>query len=131
MYKKKKKINERAIDKRLAMFCDDILELNQDAIFAISKKFVENPDKSLKSEINGLPVIVSSVAIKDLTIPSGYSIVDNSYLTTWCDDDPLVKVIHSDMKFIDGEVNGKIIKGLYLDIDKDKEFKESKNFISF
>lgn len=131
MYKKKKKINERAVDKRLETFCDDILELNPDAFFAISKKFVENPDKSLKSEIKGLPVIVSSLEIKDLTIPSGYSIVDNNYLTTWCDDEPLVKIIHSDMKFIDGDVNGKTIKGLYLDIDKDREFKESKNFISF
>ncbi len=130
MYKKKKKINERAVDKRLETFCDDILELNPDAFFAISKKFVENPDKSLKSEIKGLPVIVSSLEIKDLTIPSGYSIVDN-YLTTWCDDEPLVKIIHSDMMFIDGDVNGKTIKGLYLDIDKDREFKESTSFISF
>lgn len=131
MYKKKKKINERAIDKRLETFCDDFLKLNSDAFFAISKKFVENPDKSLKSEINGLQVIVSSMAIEDLTIPSGYSIVDSCYLTTWCDDERLVKIIHSDMKFIDGDINEKKIKGLYLDIDKDREFKESKSFISF
>ena len=77
MYKKNKKVKEKAVDKRLAMFCEDILRLNPDALFAISKKFVENADNSLKSEIKGLPVIVSSVAIEDLTIPSGYSIVDN------------------------------------------------------
>ena len=42
MYKKVKKMNEAAIDCRLASICEDLLKVNKDAIFAISRKFVEN-----------------------------------------------------------------------------------------
>lgn len=91
MYKKMKKLNEKAIDIRLQCFCNDILLLNEDVFFAISKKFIENPDKSIRYEIIGVPVIVSSVPLESLTIPSGYSIKYNGYLTTWCDKKPLAK----------------------------------------
>lgn len=47
MYTKRKKLNENAIDKKLESFCTDLLSENPDAAFLISKKFVENPDKSL------------------------------------------------------------------------------------
>lgn len=35
------------------------------------------------------------------------------------------------MNFIDGEINKKTIKNLYLDMEKSEEFKKSKNFKSY
>ena len=78
MYKKVKKINEAAIDCRLASICEDLLKVNKDAIFAISRKFVENSNGSFKSEVNGNKVIVSSKQIDSLIIPSCLNLVNKN-----------------------------------------------------
>lgn len=73
-----------------------------------------------------MPVIVTSKKIEELVIPSSYKIVDENYLATWCDINALVKLIYSEINFMDGEVKGKTIKNYYLDIDKGDEFNKSK-----
>lgn len=129
MYQKKSKVNDMAVDKRLSGICEDLLDLNEDAVFLIAKRFVENGDKTLKSEISGLPVIISSIPLNKLTIPSSYSVTESNYLRTWCDDDPIIKLLYSEIKFSDGEINGKKITNLYLDFD-DRELEKSKKYIS-
>ena len=117
MYKRRKKIIERAFDDVLISICNELLKLNPDVLFLTSKKFVEKPDKTLGEEIKGLSVIISSVPVNELNIPSSLSI-NNNYITTWCDEEHLIKVIHSKINFYDGEINGKLYKNLYMDLDK-------------
>lgn len=117
MYQKRKKVTQKAFNEKLISVCDELLEFNEDVFLAISKKFVENPDKSLGEEIESLPIIISSISVDKLVIPPSLRLKDGNYITTWCDNDPLIKVIHSKMNFYDGEINGKIFKNLYLDFE--------------
>lgn len=132
MYKKAKKMNEAAIDCRLASICEDLLKVNKDAIFAISRKFVENSNGSFKSEVNGNKVIVSSKQIDSLIIPSCLNLVNKNgdfYLTIWCDDQELIRILYSHMSFEDGIINNKRIENLYLDLENDEEFKKTTAYI--
>lgn len=132
MYKKVKKMNEAAIDCRLVSICEDLLKVNKDAIFAISRKFVENSNGSFKSEVNGNKVIVSSKQIDSLIIPSCLNLVNKNgdfYLTIWCDDRELIRLLYSHMSFEDGIINNKRIENLYLDLENDEEFKKTTAYI--
>lgn len=133
MYKKRKKVIKEAINQRLEDICIDLLKLNQDAFFMTSKRFVEKPDKTLGSEIKNTPVIISSKPLEELSIPSCYSLKKDNTLTTWCDTDPLIKMMYSKITFHDGNINGKNIKNLYMDIENQDEynklvFKSFKNY---
>lgn len=123
MYIKRKKINENAINKRLESICHDLLLKNTDAMFIISKKYIEKSKGNLQ-EIDSLPIIISSIPLNEVVMPSFYKIKDDGTLSTWCDTDPIIKIAHSKLKFTDGEINGKEIKNLYLDIEDEKELKK-------
>ena len=124
MYKRRKKVIKEAINKRLEEICLDFLKFNQDAFFMTSRKFVENTDKTLGSEIESLPVIISSKPLEELVVPSCYSLKKSNDLTTWCDSDPLIKMMYSKVNFTSGNVNGKEIKNLYMNIEKEDEYKK-------
>lgn len=115
MYKKVKKVYENAIDKRLETICNDFLKINDTAIFAISKKFIERTDNQFDYDVKQLPVIISSIPIEELIIPSGLSVNENGYISTWCDNDPLIKLVHKNFNFVDlDSKNGKKVKHLEI-----------------
>ena len=120
MYKKMKKEQHRARDFRIEAICSDLIKWNEDTTFLVSKKFVVTSDKKLGNEINGLPIVISTTPINELVILHSYKLTENGELTTWCDEnDPLVKLVYSPIKFTDGEINGKKIPNMYLDIEAD------------
>lgn len=132
MYKKVKKMNEAVIDCRLANICEALLKVNKDTIFVISRKFVENSNGSFKSEVNENKVIVSSKHIDSLIIPSCLNLVNKNgdfYLTIWFDDQELIRLLYSHMSFENGIINNKRIENLYLDLEKDEEFKKTTSYI--
>lgn len=122
MYKKRKSINKDLIDHNMESYCYDLLEVNADAIFCISKRFIETENKGYFDEIinNNLKVIISSVEPEKLCIPSSYMLVQQNheyYLTTWCDSQrPLAKIIYRNFIFTDGNIKDKKIKKLNLEI---------------
>ena len=118
MYKKVKKFKRRAFDDRLAAICEELIEINDGAFFAISKKFFIKENGELKEEIKTVPIIISSINISSLIIPSTYYF-DGENLCNWCDNTVLVKIVYSPMKFIDGNIKEKEIKNLYLDIENE------------
>lgn len=122
MYKKRKKINKELYDRNLESYCKDLLMVNDDVLFCVSKRFIENENKSGFKEIenNNIKVIVSSIEPEKLNIPSSYKLVVKDfeyYLTTWCDiKKPLAKIIYRNFIFTDGDINNKKIKNLNLEI---------------
>lgn len=105
MYKKRKKLIDRAINLKIEAMCDDLINFNSDALFIVSKKFVLKPDKSLGKELSCLPVVIVTKPIEQLIIPSSYFLTSNNELTTWCDNEELlVKLVYSNIKFTDGEI---------------------------
>ena len=127
MYKKCKKFTKRAYDNKLGLICDRLIDQNSDAFFTISKKFVVKPDNTLGDEIKGVPVIISSVEIDKLVIPSTYHL-NKGFLSNWCDEEPLVKLIYSPMRFIDGDVNGVSISNLFLDFECFDDIQKTLNY---
>lgn len=75
MYKKRKRYTKKTYDNKIALLCDQIIEQNPEVYFAVSKKFVENPDGSLGDEIEKLPIIISSVSLGKLKIPSSFNLL--------------------------------------------------------
>ena len=128
MYKKRKSLLEDAINHNLNAICDELLWFNENAIFAISRKFKETTKKTLGEEIKGFPVIVSSIPIEELAIPSSLSMDLDGNLTTWCDTNILAKIIYSPIKFIDGEIKGKKIIDLYMNFEDDEFVESSKHY---
>ncbi len=115
MYKKVRKINEDAIDKRLYIICEDFLKVNETTIFAISKKYIEKLDNECIPDVKQLPVIFSSSSIEDLIIPPGLTLNEDGYISTWCDNDPLIKLVHKNFNFVDlDSKNGKKVKHLEI-----------------
>ena len=121
-FKKVKKIKARAFDDRLVSVCDELLKLNPETSFIVSKKFREESE-----EISGLPVIATTTPIENLTIPSCFGL-KGQYLTCWCDSDPLVKLVHSEIKYTDGEINGRLVRHLYVDVENVEEIRKSKKY---
>ena len=127
MYIKRKKILEVAIDKTLDDICEEFSKINEDVCFLISKKFVEKSKTELGEEISSAKIIVSSKPIKELQIPSAFKVKTNGDITTWIDDKHVIaKVIHSNIKFTDGNINGKTIPNMYLDIEDEEKIKKLK-----
>ena len=132
MYKKIKKEHHRARDFKIEAMCSDLIDANPDTLFIVSKKFVVTPDKKLGKEIKGLPLVISTTPIKELIIPSKYTLTDSDELTTWCDgNESLVKLVYSKVKFTDGEIKGKKISNMYLDIENEKEIRKLKRYENF
>ena len=132
MYKKIKKIMNKARDFRIESMCSDLIDANPDTLFIVSKKFVIKPNKELGNEVKGLPLVVSSTPIEELSIPSTYSLTKSGELTTWCDEKySLVKLVYSPVKFTDGEIKGKKIPNMYLDIEKEAEISKLKRYENF
>lgn len=128
MYQKSKKFNIRTRDDRLESICSDLIEWNENTIFLVSKKFVLISKKELGEEINNLPLVISSTPIEELIIPSTYGLTTSNELTTWCDDDALVKLVYSPIKFYDEQVKGKKIKNFYMDVENLDEINKLKKF---
>lgn len=126
-FKKVSKVKSRAYDERLLAVCKELMILNKDTSFIISKKFKETSDEQILTEISGLPVIVTTTPINELDIPSCFGLKAD-YLTNWCDDDPLVRLVYSNIKYTDGEINGRTIKHLYVDIDNIEEVRKAKSY---
>lgn len=121
MYKKRKKFTNRAYDIKLAIICDKLIEINTSAFFAISKKFIEKKDGSLGRDLtldgkNEVPIIISSVPVETLFIPSTYRLNEDGVLTNWDGDVVLAKLVHYQMMFTDGQINGENYTDLNLDI---------------
>ena len=132
MYKKIKKEHHKARDFKIEAMCSDLIDANPDTLFIVSKKFVVTPDKKIGEEIKGLPVVVSTTPIGELVIPHSYTLTESCELTTWCDkDDSLVRLVYSPIKFVDGEINGKKITNIYLDIEKEAEISKLKRYEKF
>ena len=132
MYKKIKKLQHKARDFKTESMCSDLIDANPDTLFIVSKKFVVTPDKKLGKEIKGLPLVISTTPIKELIIPSKYTLTDSDELTTWCDgNESLVKLVYSKVKFTDGEIKGKKISNMYLDIESEKEIRKLKRYENF
>ena len=110
---KKKNIT---IDPKLYDIADKLLEYNPDCVFAISKSFMLNGNGSLGKEIRRMPCIITSIEVNKLVIPSCFKLLEGNYLSTWCDDDPLIKLESRNIIFEDGDIKGKKIKNLYLKI---------------
>ena len=121
MYKKRKRYTKKTYDNKIALLCDQIIEQNPEVCFAISKKFIENPDGSLGEETEKLPIIISSVPLDEIKIPSSFDLRYGSYLTNWCDNEPLARLAQGSFRFVDGEINGKKVEHLYLDLNYDIE----------
>ncbi len=119
MYKKRKRYTKKTYDNKIALLCDQIIEQNPEVYFAVSKKFIENADGSLGDEIEKLPIIISSVSLDKLKIPSSFNLLYGSYLTNWCDNEPLARLTQGSFKFVDGEIKGKKVERLYLDLNYD------------
>ena len=132
MYKKRNKVINKARDFRIESICSELIKFNPDTLFITSKKFVLRPDKKLGEEIKGLPIVVTTTPVEELFIPSSYSLTKNNELSTWCDkEDGLVKLVNSNVKFIDGEINGRKISNLYLDVLEEQEIKKQKRYKRF
>lgn len=121
MYKKRKKFTNLAYDIKLAQICDKLIEINSNAFFAISKKFIEEKDGSIGRDLtldgkNKVPIIISSIPVENLFIPSTYRLKEDGILTNWDGDVVLARLVHYQMKFTDGEINGKRYVDLNLDI---------------
>lgn len=117
MYRKRKKIINSAIDIRLESIISDFFVYNEDTVFLISKSYIERPDGTLGDEIEQVPFIITSTPIEELNIPSSYKINKNWYLSNWCDSNYLIKLIHSNFHYSDGQINGKTYNDLYLELD--------------
>ena len=120
MYKRNKKVDLKQTDVDLLLICDDLLYYNNNATFAIFKKYYETTNV----EIQGEKLIVSSVPIEKLHIPSEYKVNSNGVLTLLDENYVLGILIHSDLTFLP---NGKINE-FYLDFDKQKEIEKVKNY---
>ena len=132
MYKKMKKLYHKARDFKIEAMCSDLIDANPNTLFIVSKKFVVTPDKKLGKEIKGLPLVISTTPINELEIPSKYTLTESAELTTWCDEKySLVRLVYSPVKFADGEIKGKKISNLYLDIEKEEEIKKLKRYEKF
>ncbi len=121
MYRKRKKYLEKAIDDKIALICDDLIKINPEVDFAVSKKFIESKHTLLAEESEKIIVIISSAPLEELKIPGSLNLKNDSCLTTWCDNEPLAKLVYIPFKFIDGETNGKKVKHLYLDLDLEQK----------
>ena len=127
MYTKRKKIMKVAIDSILDDICEEFLKVNEDACFLISNKYVEKSKTELGDEISSAKIIVSSIPIEELRVPSAFKVKSNGDITTWIDEEHvLAKVIHSNIKFTDGNINGKTIPNMYLDIEDEEKIKKLK-----
>ena len=126
-FKKTPKVKLRAYDEKLLSVCKELMVSNPETSFVISKKFKVASDEKILTEISGLPVIVTTTPVEELDIPSCFGL-KGDYLTTWCDDDPLVILVHSNITYTDGEINGRLIKHLYVDIDNIEEVRKAKSY---
>ena len=81
MYKKCKKITNRARDLKLESICSDLIKWNKETIFLVSKSFILTPKKELGDEVVNLPLVISSTPIEELVIPSAYSLTKSNELT--------------------------------------------------
>ena len=132
MYKKIKKTINKARDFKIEAMCSDLIDANPDTLFIVSKKFIIKPNKELGEEIKGLPLVISTTPIEGLKVPSTYLLKESGELTTWCDEKySLVRLVYSPVKFTDGEIKGKKITNLYLDIEKEAEIKKLKRYENF
>ena len=104
------------IDARLYDMASKLLEYNPNCVFAISKVFEEKSDGALGKELETIPCIVVNMAVNTLMIPSCFKLLPGNYLTTWCDNDPSVKLERRKIMFKDGNIKEKTIKDLYLKI---------------
>lgn len=126
MYKKLKKPNKNYSNLKLQNYCSDLLAYNPDATLIISKRFIENANDKGFTEIKdkNIPIIYSSVDPGELLNPRSLTIrkiyegdEEHYYLTLWCDREiPLARIVHKQLVFTDGDIKGKEIKNLYLDI---------------
>lgn len=126
MYKKLKKPRKNYSNLKLQNYCSDLLAYNPDATFVISKRFIENAKDEGFVEIKdkNIPIIYSSVTPEKLLNPKSFTIrkiyegdEEHYYLTIWCDMEiPLARIVHKQLVFTDGDIKGKEIKNLYLDI---------------
>ena len=127
-FKKRNKMQVKAFDERLLKVCRELLIVNPGTYFAICKKFKEDSTNKKLTEIGGIPVIMSSIPIKDLVIPSCFDLQRNNNLSLWSDDDGLIKLVYTNMTFTDGEVNGRKIKHLYADFDEIEKVRKVKAY---
>lgn len=126
MYKKKAKFNFSACDAKLAAICNELLTFNADAVFAISKNYVENKGKNNSfEEIKTNPIIISSIPLEELVLPSYYALRGDA-ITLWYDDSIIVKLVYSNLVFSDGDIKNKHIDNLYLDIENEDYIKSLK-----
>lgn len=128
MYKKRKNILNQAIDPLLTSIIDEFLQYNKEASFIINKKFIDKGNNQLGDEIIGLPIIISTIPLSDLVIPSSIKLDSKGYITSWCDDIPLIRMIYSKITYVDGYIKEQKIKNLYLDIDKQNEIEQLKKY---
>lgn len=115
-YTKRKKVNNSAINANLCDIASELLKLNPDGVFAISSTFEEKGNDMLGDEIVSTPCIISTIPVKFLTIPSCFKLVGGEYLSTWCDEDPIVKIIHKKIVFRDAQIEGKKYKDHFMKI---------------
>lgn len=126
MYKKKAKFNFSTCDAKLAAICNELLTFNEDAVFAISKNYVENKGKNNSfEEIKTNPIIISSIPLEELVLPSYYAL-RGDVITLWYDDSIIVKLVYSNLVFSDGDIKNKHIDNLYLDIENEDYIKSLK-----
>lgn len=126
MYKKKARFNAKACDSKLAAISNELLFYNEDAVFAISKNYVErNKTDGLFEEVKSCPIIISSIPLEKLELPS-YYILRNDELTLWTDDEVIAKIVYSNLVFRDGNINDKKVKDLYLNIENNDYIKSLK-----
>lgn len=116
MYIKRKKTSYKTIDRNLMDICEDLLNYNNSVTLGISKKFSLTKEDQLDKEIEGLPVIISSVPINELLIPTRFKLDENNCLSHWFDDEMIAKMTYLQMSFIDS--NG--YQRFYLDMDEEK-----------
>ena len=122
-FKKRKKFTNRAYDIKQAQICDRLIEINYGAFFVISKKFIQEKEGSLWRDLtldgkNRITIIISSVPIENLFIPSTYHLTEDNFLTNWDGDVVLAKLVHYPMWFKDGEIKGKKYDDLYFYIEE-------------
>ena len=126
MYKKRAKFNLNACDSKLSAICNELLNYNEDAVFAISKNYIQKSDsKNMFYEMNTNPIIISSVPLEEIKLPS-YYVLRNNELTLWTDNDVIARIIYSNLVFTDGEIKNKKINNLYLDIENEDYIKSLK-----
>ena len=123
MYKKKLKFNLGACDLKLVAICNELLSYNEDALFVISKNYLEK--NGFFEEVGSMPIIVSSIPLEELKLPS-YYVLKNNNLMLWTGDEIIVKLIYSNLVFTDGNINDKKIDDLYLNIENNEYIKSLK-----